>query len=162
MKLSLVVALVAPLAFSGCATVTGGGTQDLALNTQTAKGEPVAQAKCTLTNDKGTWQAESPGAVKVRKSAKDLMIECQKEGFQPGSARAVSRVRPAMFGNALIGGGIGAIVDHKKGTAYDYPTPLSITMGSSVVIDKRDEQARSGAVPGRAPASAGETKPASQ
>lgn len=158
MKLSLVVALLASLTFTGCATVTGGGTQDLTLDTQTAKGEPVAQAKCTLTNDKGTWQAESPGAVKVRKSAKDLTVECQKEGLKPGSARAVSRVRPAMFGNALIGGGIGAIIDHRKGTAYEYPTPLSITMGSSVVIDKRDEQARKEQPPAAEGASAGATK----
>jgi hypothetical protein len=159
MKLSLVVALLAPLAFTGCATVTGGGTQDLALNTQTAEGEPVAQAKCTLANDKGTWKVESPGTVKVRKSANELMVECQKDGFKTGSAKAISRVRPAMFGNALIGGGIGAIIDHRKGTAYDYPTPLSITMGSSVVIDKR-EQARREQPPAAEGASAGATKAA--
>jgi hypothetical protein len=138
----LVLAVLSPLAFTGCATVTGGGVQDLAVETQTAKGQPVDKAKCTLANDKGTWTVESPGSVKVRKSAKDLMVECQKDGLENGSVRAVSRVRPAMFGNALIGGGIGAIIDHRKGTAYDYPTPLSVTMGTSGVIDKRDEQAR--------------------
>jgi hypothetical protein len=33
--------------------------------------------------------------------------------------------------------GIGAIIDHNKGTAYDYPDQLQVKMGESVVIDKK-------------------------
>ena len=36
-----------------------------------------------------------------------------------------------MFGNILLGGGIGAIVDHNNGTAYDYPSPIKIFMGKT-------------------------------
>jgi hypothetical protein len=158
MKLRLVVlAVLSPLAFAGCATVTGGETQNLTVETRNAQGQPVAKANCTLANDKGTWKVESPGTVQVRKSAKDLMVECQKDGLQNGSVKAISRVRPAMFGNALIGGGIGAIVDHRKGTAYDYPTPLSVTMGTSAVVDKRDEKARKKDPTGAEAAAAGAT-----
>jgi hypothetical protein len=158
MKLRLdVLAVLFPLVFTGCATVTGGETQNLTVETRNEKGQPVAKANCTLANDKGTWKVESPGTVQVRKSAKDLMVECQKDGLQNGSVKAISRVRPAMFGNALIGGGIGAIVDHRKGTAYDYPTPLSVTMGTSAVIDKRDEKARKKDPAGADAAAAGAT-----
>jgi hypothetical protein len=163
MKLRLVVlAALSPLAFTGCATVTGGGAQDLTVETRDAKGQPVAKANCTLANDKGTWKVESPGTIKVRKSAKDLMVECQKDGLENGSVKAISRVRPAMFGNALIGGGIGAILDHRKGTAYDYPTSLSVTMGTSAVIDKRDEQARKKDPGGAEATGAGATAPSTK
>jgi hypothetical protein len=33
-----------------------------------------------------------------------------------------------MWGNIIIGGGIGAIVDHNNGSAYDYPDVVRIPM----------------------------------
>ncbi len=44
-----------------------------------------------------------------------------------------------MFGNIIFGGGIGAIIDHNKGTGYDYPNQLPVKMGDSVIVDKRSE-----------------------
>ncbi|WP_086380713.1 hypothetical protein [Caballeronia sordidicola] len=42
--------------FSGCASIIGGSSQSVSV--QTTKGETmVAGAMCTLTNDKGTWFA---------------------------------------------------------------------------------------------------------
>ncbi len=42
-----------------------------------------------------------------------------------------------MFGNIVFGGGIGAIIDHNKGTGYDYPDLLPVKMGEAVVVDKK-------------------------
>ena len=42
-----------------------------------------------------------------------------------------------MFGNIIFGGGIGALIDHSKGTGYDYPDQLPVKMGESVVVDKK-------------------------
>ena len=135
----LALALLAPFAFTGCATVMNGETQNVAIKTESAEGQAVAQAKCTLQNDKGSWKADSPGVAQVRKSAQDLMVECQKDGHAAGFGRAISRVNPSFFGNVVIGGGVGAIIDHTKGTAYDYPAELPIKMGTTTVIDKREE-----------------------
>jgi hypothetical protein len=44
-----------------------------------------------------------------------------------------------MFGNIIFGGGIGALIDHNKGTGYDYPTSMPVQMGKSVIVDKKDE-----------------------
>ena len=44
-----------------------------------------------------------------------------------------------MWGNIIFGGGIGAIIDHNKGTGYDYPNQLPVKMGESVVVDKKTE-----------------------
>jgi hypothetical protein len=132
---------LAPFAFTGCATIMNGETQNVLVQTQTLEGKPVAQAQCSLKNDKGSWKAESPATVQVRKSAQDLMVECQKDGMDMGFVRAISRVHASIFGNALLGGGVGAIIDHTKGTAYDYPSQLSVKMGMTTVIDKRDDGA---------------------
>ena len=41
----------------------------------------------------------------------------------------------------LTGGGIGAIIDHNKGTGYDYPNNVTVVMGETIIIDRKDEQA---------------------
>ena len=43
-----------------------------------------------------------------------------------------------MFGNIIFGGVIGAVVDHSKGTGYDYPNELPVRMGASIVVDRRE------------------------
>ncbi len=151
------LALLAPLAFSGCATVFTGEMQNVALDAQSADGEPLAQADCTLKNDRGSWQAESPAQVQVRRSDADLMVECRKDGFEAGFARLISRVYPGFVAEALLWG-VGPLVDHMTGSAYNYPDKVSIKMGSSVVLDKREEPADSKEVASAAPASAGATQ----
>ena len=46
----------------------------------------------------------------------------------------VSSVKGALFGNIIFGGGIGAIIDHASGSAYEYPQLIPIEMGSVRVI----------------------------
>ena len=47
----------------------------------------------------------------------------------------VSGTKGSMFGNILFGGGIGAIIDHNNGSAYEYPTFFQVQMGSNKLID---------------------------
>lgn len=125
---------------SGCATITSTEMQPVTVATHTAEGQPVEQAACSLKNDVGYWKVTSPGVVSVKRSAEDLMIECKKDGSPDGIARAISRAAGGMWGNIIFGGGIGAIIDHNKGTGYDYPNDLIVKMGQSVTIDKKDEK----------------------
>ncbi len=141
---------------SGCATITSTETQVVSLSTKSDDGKAVEKVACTLRNDKGVWDAMSPGFVNIRRSSEDLMVECKKEGLANGFLRAISRAAGGMWGNIIFGGGIGAIIDHNKGTGYDYPNDLPVKMGASVVIDKKDEQppkqaAAQGSPPGSAP-----------
>ena len=137
---NILIACIASLGFSGCATLTSSEMQSLTLHAKTADGKAIAKANCTLKNDKGAWELVSPGTVAVRRSAEDLMVECKKEGVADGFLRAISRAAGGMFGNIIFGGGIGAIIDHNKGTGYDYPNDLPVKMGESVVVDRRQEQ----------------------
>ncbi len=125
-KLSLVVCVLA-LSFitSGCASITGTPNQSVSLQTREQTGEAVIGASCEITNDVGKWYVITPGSVGVHKSNKDLQVSCTKSGFEPGRAAVVSETKGAMFGNILFGGGIGAIIDHNSGAAYEYPTASS-------------------------------------
>jgi len=138
-KLSI-AALVCAFAFSGCATVTGGDTQQVSLDARGSGGESISSAACTLQNDKGTWNVQSPATVKVHRSFDDLLVQCKKDGMPDGHLRAISAVKPMLFGNILIGGGIGALVDHTTGSAYDYPDNLSVKMGERLTLQRGTEQ----------------------
>ncbi len=123
---------------SGCSTITQSETQRLSV-TATHEGAPVKDVDCSLTNDRGTWQAKAPGQVDVRKSGENLNVVCKKEGLVDGLLTAISRAAGSMWGNIIFGGGVGAIIDHNKGVGYDYPNSLPVEMGKSVIIDKKNE-----------------------
>jgi hypothetical protein len=71
----------------------------------------------------------------ITRSNDNMLVTCQKEGHESGIASVVSAIRGAMFGNIIFGGGIGAIIDHTSGAAYEYPQLIQLEMGSTRVID---------------------------
>ena len=125
---------------SGCASITQSELQRVSV-TAAQDGKAIKDAECSLTNDKGTWTVKAPAQVDVRKSGENLSVVCKKDGFVDGLLSAVSRAAGSMFGNIIFGGGIGALIDHNKGTGYDYPNSLPVQMGKSVTVDKKDEAA---------------------
>jgi hypothetical protein len=94
-----------------------------------------------MTNDEGTWFVVTPGSTVVRRSNKDLQVICKKTGIDIGTANIVSKTKGNMFGNIILGGGIGAIVDHNNGSAYEYPGLVKIFMGrtNQRIEDKSDQ-----------------------
>ncbi|MBB4721820.1 hypothetical protein [Xanthomonas euvesicatoria] len=44
-----------------------------------------------------------------------------------------------IWGNILIGGAIGAIVDHSKGTGYTYPSWIQLVFGQTLSFDRHRE-----------------------
>lgn len=157
--LALALAVLAASVLSGCASITGSELQLLSLQAWDKDGAPVAGADCKLSNDKGTWYAKPPASPTVTRSAEDLMVNCEAAGQAPGTVRAISRANAGMAGNILFGGVVGAIIDHNKGTAYDYPSAIGVVFGASKVIDKNDDSgaspaAQSATVPAPAPQNA--------
>ena len=67
-------------------------------------------------------------------------ITCKHSDNPTASARAISRANMGLAGNILIGGGIGAIIDHSKGTAYTYPTWIQLVFGKTLVFDRSEEK----------------------
>jgi hypothetical protein len=141
MKTQIVLLTAFVLLQSGCASVTGSSTQNISIQTRASDGKEVKEAQCDLINKRGTYFVTTPGTIMISRSNDDLTVTCRKEGFENGRAGVVSNTKGSMFGNILLGGGIGAIVDHNTGSAYEYPTFVQVMMGSNVTIGTKRENA---------------------
>ena len=141
------LALAAVLSLSGCASVMNDSTHPIKVETNTEDGKLVNGADCKLTNDYGSFNTKSGDTVQVRRSSKDLDIVCKTQEQPDASGRAISRANGGMFGNIILGGGIGAIIDHNKGTAYTYPTWVQLIFGKSLVFDRSAEKEGQPTVP---------------
>lgn len=136
---NILFVLGAAFLFSGCASVMNDSTHPMKVETKTAEGKVVAGADCKLTNDYGSTAMKSGDTVQIRRSSKDLDITCAHPQNAQANARAISRANAGMFGNIILGGGIGAIVDHNKGTAYTYPTWVQLVFGKTLIFDRSAE-----------------------
>ena len=125
------------LFITNCASITGSSVQPVSLSSKDKDGNTIEGAKCTLVNDKGAWEAKTPQFVNISRSAEDLSVECKKTGFPNGLLKAISRAGGDMWGNIIFGGGVGALIDHSKGTGYQYPDQLVVIMGKTVTLDKK-------------------------
>ena len=115
-------------------------THPIKIEVKTAEGELIKGGSCVLLNEYGPVNCLSGDTVQVRRSSKDLDITCKCPSKPDANGRAISRVNGGMFGNIILGGGIGAIIDHNKGTAYTYPTWIQLVPGKTLVFDRSDEK----------------------
>ena len=124
MKLKALLAVAAIGGLSACSTVTEGTTQDIAVHT-----DPPG-ADCVL-NREGEFLARlgpTPASAEVGKTKHDIMITCDKEGYETATYRNESDVAGMTFGNAILGGVIGWGIDSAVGADNKYESPVSITM----------------------------------
>ena len=119
---------------NGCASVTGTPNQSVSVQARASNGKEVKEAACDLINKRGTWFITTPGTVQIHRSNDDLQVTCRKDGFDNGRASVVSDTKGSMFGNIILGGGIGAVVDHNNGSAYEYPSFIQVIMGTDTLI----------------------------
>jgi len=115
---SVLAVLVAAIA-AGCATpgtmtenVVGsapsadaGQVQPVALETVDASRSPVEAARCSLRNDKGTWEIRTPGSASVMRSTRPLEIVCFKPGYRAFVHATESQ--GDLVGSAVKGAAIG-------------------------------------------------------
>jgi hypothetical protein len=119
-----VIAYVAVLAVTGCATITTGQNQPLSVETPGCAG-----ATCKLSNDKGSWfVSATPGSATVQRAYGDMTVTCEKGDFRSNPYIVKSSTKAMAFGNIIFGGLIGAAVDAGSGAAYDYPTLVTVPM----------------------------------
>jgi hypothetical protein len=116
------------LALTGCASIAGEKMQPVSILT-THDNKEMAGVNCTLSNDVGSWSLTSPATVTVHKSTGDLVVDCRKDAFA-GNAVLVSKSNGAVWGNILLGGGVGYIVDRNTGAGFDYPASMTVSLRS--------------------------------
>ena len=125
----LMVTTVVLAALAGCASIVNGQNQSLSVEARSDSG-PVSGTNCKLSNNKGTWFVTTPGSTLVQRSFEDLAVRCERDDYEPGLISVKSNTKGMAFGNILFGGIIGAGVDMSTGAAYDYPTLITVSMGS--------------------------------
>jgi uncharacterized protein YceK len=135
----LAAATVALLA-SGCASIINDTTHPMKVDTRRADGTFVTGAECQISNDYGAITVKSGATAQVRRSSKDLDILCKDPANPDAVGRAISRANAGLAGNIIFGGGIGAIIDHSKGTAYTYPGWVQLVFGKTLVFDRSAEK----------------------
>ncbi len=131
---------VACAAMTGCASIVNDTTASIRFETVSATGAEIKDVDCKLENDYGQQNIKTPTTVNVRRSSKDLHVTCVRAGETDGRGVAISRANAGLAGNIIFGGGIGAIIDHNKGTAYTYPQWVRVVMGKLLTFDRRDDK----------------------
>lgn len=122
-SLGLLVALS-----SGCATITSGTSQTIAVETE-KNNLPVTGANCRIVTSKGVWNLVTPATFEISKSSDDARISCEKADEPKGEAVAKSGFKGNTVGNVLIGGFIGIGVDALTGAMWAYPTRWLVKLG---------------------------------
>ena len=94
----------------GCATLTGGTSQTISINSNVSgatvfiEGRPVGR---------------TPFVGKVDRES-ELLIQLQKPGYLPQSLILTGSFRPIFFGNIILGGTTGSSTDLSTGAMYEY------------------------------------------
>jgi len=111
-------------ALVGCASITKGSAQTIAVDTD------PAGAACTLTRD-GQVIGEinpTPSTVSVFKAGGTIMVTCRKRGYKDNTAQLGSGFDDMTLGNIIFGGLIGVFVDMGSGATHEYPTSVSVIL----------------------------------
>jgi uncharacterized protein YceK len=117
--MKIVLVLMAAFSISGCASILSDSTQPVSINTSDCKG-----ARCILTNSEGIYYAnDTPTTIIISKAFGDLTAVCKKDGKSATSIHK-SSANAATFGNILLGGIPGALIDGGTGKGYDYPSSI--------------------------------------
>jgi S1-C subfamily serine protease len=121
-----VVILAAAISLTGCATIIEGTGQSVTISTD------PAGAACTV--DRGGTRVgqvnPTPGSLRLDKSKDDLQIACIKEGFQASTVSRSSRFVGTTFGNIIIGGLVGVVVDAASGANFTYPSEIKVSLAA--------------------------------
>lgn len=125
--LGVTFAAVAALASTGCASIVGGTSQVVSVETNAA-GRAAPGARCALSNPKGEYFVTTPGTVTINRAYDDLIVRCTLAGHDPGSTSVKSTTKAMAFGNLIFGGVVGGAVDIASGAAYEYPVMITVEM----------------------------------
>jgi hypothetical protein len=109
---------------SGCSSIIEGRSQEIVVNTN------PSGATCSLIRNSmpiGTV-SPTPSAVLIEKTKYDIVIKCNKDGYQEATYFNKSGSAGATFGNIVAGGLIGWGIDSATGADNKYDSPVNISL----------------------------------
>ncbi len=120
--------IVGSLVLAGCASMTGGTSQNITVITS------PSEATCDFVRQGQSIGsiASTPGTLHVRRSKHDILISCTKEGYETATFYNNSGLSSAVGANIavdlLLTAGISSIVDSANGADNEYQEVVNITM----------------------------------
>jgi hypothetical protein len=120
----ILVIVVLAFVAAGCATITKGTTQVVAVSTPGVSG-----ATCTLMSPSvGSQVVVTPATVSLPKGRDAVSVRCEKECYQEGAGIIASNTEGMTAGNILVGGVIGLGVDAASGAMNSYSPEVQVVM----------------------------------
>lgn len=109
---------------TGCATITKGTTQSVAVNTPGVPG-----AECTLTSSAiGSKVVTTPASIVLDKGSDNISVVCKKACYQDAVGIIQSNTEAMAAGNVIVGGPIGLGVDAVSGAMNKYTADNQFAM----------------------------------
>ena len=121
---SAFVAISSLALLAACATIVEGDSQAIDVSSN------PNGALCELTRggERIGVVNRTPGSVFVETSKHDIIVGCEKEGFQDGRGVLTSGFEAMTLGNLIFGGIVGVAVDAGSGAMNDYPSSIVVTL----------------------------------
>ena len=121
-RLTMVAGLA--LACAACATMVGGTTQEVFIES-----EP-AGAFCKVDRQGVVVGVISPtpGKVALSRSRESVIVSCTLAGFEQSNEVLVASFTGATVGNLLLGGLVGIAIDASSGANNKYPDRVLVVM----------------------------------
>jgi hypothetical protein len=118
-------AMLAALA-GGCATVTSGKNQTLSFDTD------PGGADCTLIQSGlDVARFRTPNTVSVHRASAPLIVACSKPGYRQTRAMISATTSAGAWGNLVVGGIVGVMIDQSSGAAFRYYDPPRLVLPSA-------------------------------
>ena len=121
-RLSLLALALLP----GCSTLINGSNQAVSVVTA----PPGASCTFDRNGERLGTIGLTPGNLTVSKSKNDLLVTCDKPGYQQVRLVQPPRFVPTTFGNLLAGGVVGIVVDASSGANYVYPAEVRLDLST--------------------------------
>ena len=126
------------LAFSACATIVKDSKQQVFIDS-----EPRG-VRCRVYNSRGTVDfRRTPFVTDVKRSFSDLTTVCNKPGYLTAQEVTSSSSNGWIWGNLIIGGLLGLIMDLTSGNSFDYPQNIVVILDEAEdlsSLDKDDDE----------------------
>ena len=124
-KILLSFASLSVIVLGGCAYSTESSNQDITFMTPGAM-----DARCYVFVDKLKYEVWPPQTVNIKKSEKDMRIECQA----PGNRNVEMIVPATMSTRAIWGGPAGMAWDYASKSLFYYPSVIAIDISQEALL----------------------------
>jgi hypothetical protein len=121
--------------------MVNGGSEDIAVLTP-----PVSGATCVLSNQEGSWSVVTPTVAHVQRGHEDLMVKCNKDGYQEAWKTLPSHTDMMTLAN-IANFGIGFGIDSYTGAIDGYPHSVQLPMLPAATASAATPASTSSATP---------------